>query len=138
MEFFTDGRLGEFVSREDSRPLEIDANPIHNSQTVPMIVLVGEDTVSYGEIFAGVMQASGRAKVVGQTSLGNVEVMHGYDFDDGSVMWIAAETFDSAYSDQDWEQTGIIPDVHAYADWDAFYFDTDPAILASLELLGHK
>lgn len=138
MEYFTDGKLGEFVSREEARPLEIDANPIQNSQTVPLIVLVGEDTVSYGEIFAGVMQDSGRAKVVGQTSLGNVEVLHGYDFDDGSVMWIAAETFDSAFSNENWEQTGIIPDVQAYAEWDTFDFDTDPAILASLELLGHK
>lgn len=138
MEFFTDGKLGEFVSREASRPLEIDANPIQNSQTVPLIVLVGEGTVSYGEIFAGVMQDSGRAKVVGQTSLGNVEVLHGYDFDDGSVMWIASETFASAFSVENWEQSGIIPDVQAHADWDTFYFDTDPAILASLELLGHK
>ena len=138
MEFFTNGTLGSFISRKESRPLKIDANPIQNSQSVPLIVLVGEDTVSFGEIFAGVMQDSGRAKVVGQTSLGNVEVLNGYDFDDGSVMWVASETFDSAFSDENWEQSGIIPDVEAHAGWDTFYFDTDPAILASLELLGHK
>jgi carboxyl-terminal processing protease len=138
MEFFTSGRLGNFVSRRDSRPLEIDANPIQNSQTVPLIVLVGEDTVSFGEIFAGIMQGSGRAKVVGQTSLGNVEILNQYQFDDDSILWIASETFDSAFSDQNWEQSGIIPDVEAYAEWDTFYFDTDPAISASLELLGHQ
>jgi carboxyl-terminal processing protease len=138
MAFFTSGRLGAFVSRDDSRPLKINANPIQNSQEVPLIVLVGEETVSFGEIFAGIMQDSGRAKVVGQTSLGNVEVLDGYHFDDGSTMWIASETFDSAFSDENWEQSGIIPDREAYADWDTFYFDTDPAILASLELLGHN
>jgi C-terminal processing protease CtpA/Prc len=84
------------------------------------------------------MQDLGRAKVVGQTSLGNVEVLNGYDFDDGSMIWIASETFDSAFSEDNWEQSGIIPDVEAYAEWDTFYFDTDPAILASLELLGHQ
>jgi hypothetical protein len=52
-------------------------------------------------------------------------------------MWIASETFDSAFSDDDWEKTGIIPDAQAYADWDSFYFETDPAITAALELLGH-
>ena len=71
LEYFIDGELGDFVSRRDSRTLEIDANEIQNSQTVPLVVLVGEDTASFGEIFAGVMQDSGRARIVGETSLGN-------------------------------------------------------------------
>jgi len=138
MEFFTDGKLGEFVSRKKSRSLEIEANPIQNSQTVPLIIMVSEDTVSFGEIFAGVMQDSDRARVVGETTLGNVEVLSGYDFDDGSLIWIAAETFKSAFSDANWEQTGIVPDTQAFAEWDMFYFDTDPSIAAALELLGHQ
>jgi len=138
LEYFIDGKLGDFVSRNDSRPLEIEANPIQNSQTVPLIVMVSEDTVSFGEIFAGVMQDSGRAKIVGETSLGNVEVLNGYSFDDDSLIWIAAETFKSAFSDANWEQTGIIPDAQAFAEWDMFFFDTDPSIAAALQLLGHQ
>lgn len=138
LSFFADGKLGEFVSREESRPLNIEANPIHNSQTVPLVVMVSEDTVSFGEIFAGVLRDARGAKITGETSLGNVEVLHGYDFDDGSVMWIASETFDSAFSDNDWERDGIVPDIIAYAPWDSFYFDTDPSIAAALELLGHR
>jgi carboxyl-terminal processing protease len=137
LEYFTNGQLGQFVSRTDSRTLTIDPNPIQNSQTVPLVVMVSEDTVSFGEIFAGMLKDSGRAKIVGETSLGNVEVLHGYDFEDGSQVWIASERFDSAFSDTDWEETGIIPDVQAYAEWDTFYFDTDPSIAAALELLGH-
>lgn len=138
LSFFADGKLGEFVSRTESRPLNIKANPVHNSQTVPLVVMVSEETVSFGEIFAGVLHDARNAKITGETSLGNVEVLHGYDFDDGSVMWIASETFDSAFSDDDWEQTGIVPDIPAYAEWDTFYFDTDPSIAAALELLGHQ
>lgn len=138
MSFFADGNLGTFVSRTDSRDLKIEANPIHNSQTVPLVVMVSEDTVSFGEIFAGVMRDARDAKITGETSLGNVEVLHGYDFEDGSVMWIASETFDSAFSDDDWERDGIIPDLQAYAEWDTFYFDTDPSIAAALQLLGHE
>jgi carboxyl-terminal processing protease len=134
----TSGTLGHFVSRFSRRELSVTADPVHNSQTVPLVVLVGEDTVSFGEIFAGILQANGRAKVVGQTSLGNVEVEHGYMFDDGSRLWIAEETFVGPNSTQDWEETGIIPDVEAYADWDTFVFETDPAVAAALELLGHK
>src|SRR5215216_3864575 len=137
LEYFANGSLGQFVSRADSRPLTIDPNPIQNSQTVPLIVMVSEDTVSFGEIFAGVLKDSGRAKIVGETSLGNVEVLHGFDFEDGSQVWIAAETFDSAFSDTNWEETGIVPDVQAFAEWDTFYFDTDPSIAAALDLLGH-
>ena len=138
LSFFTKGVLGEFVSRGESHPLEIEADPVQNSQTVPLLVLISEGTASFGEIFAGIMQDSGRAKVVGQTSLGNVEVLNQYGFDDGSIMWLASETFQSAFSNANWEQSGIVPDVQAFAGWDTFYFDTDPAISASLELLGHK
>jgi carboxyl-terminal processing protease len=137
MSFFTDGKLGDFVSRTESRALTVKAKPIQNSQTVPLVIMVSEDTVSFGEIFAGVMRDARGAKITGETSLGNVEVLHGYDFEDGSVIWIASETFDSDFSDDDWEATGIIPDLPAPAKWDTFYFDTDPAITASLELLNH-
>jgi carboxyl-terminal processing protease len=138
LEYFTHGRLGQFVSRDSARALEIDANEVQNSQTVPLIVMVSKDTVSFGEIFAGVMKDSGRAKIVGETSLGNVEVLHGYDFEDGSQVWLAAETFHSAFSNTNWEETGIIPDVQAFAAWDTFYFDSDPSIAAAVDLLGHQ
>lgn len=136
--FFASGTMGEFVSRDGKRPLTITANPIENSQDVPLVILVSEETVSFGEIFSGVLRDSGRAQIVGQTSLGNVEILHGYDFDDGSRLWIAAETFDSAFSDTDWEKTGIIPDLAVTADWDEFIFETDPAIPAALSLLGRQ
>ena len=120
LSFFTSGTLGAFVSRNDSRPLRISANPIENSQEVPLIVLVSEETVSFGEVFSGALQDSGRAQIVGQTSLGNVEILHGYDFSDGSRLWIAEETFRSAFSDANWEASGIVPDLEAIADWDTF------------------
>ncbi|MCI0555819.1 MAG: S41 family peptidase, partial [Anaerolineae bacterium] len=138
LEHFVTGTLGRFVSRADSRPMNVDANPIHNSQTVPIVVVVSQDTVSYGEIFAGVLRDSRGAKIVGETSLGNVEVLHGYDFDDGSQIWIASETFFPEHSDGNWEETGIVPDVTAFAEWDTFYFETDPSVAAAVQLLGHQ
>jgi C-terminal peptidase prc len=137
-EYFIGGTIGKFVSRKESRTLEIDANEIQNSQTVPLVVMVSQDTASFGEIFAGVLQDAGRAKVVGETSLGNVEVLHSYDFEDGSQVLIATETFVSAFSDANWEETGIVPDVQAFAEWDTFYFETDPSIEAAVDLLGHQ
>jgi len=134
--FFTKGIVGHFVSRDPERPLEAIANPIHNSQDVPMVVLVAEDTVSYGEIFSGVLQDTGRARVVGQTTLGNVEALHGYGFQDGSRVWIAEEVFDPLNSNADWEIQGIVPEIEVIADWSTFTFETDPAIAAALDLLA--
>ena len=138
LEYFIHGRLGQFVSRDSARAFDITANEIQNSQTVPLIVMVSKDTVSFGEIFAAVMKDSGRAKIVGETSLGNVEVLQGYDFEDGSQVWLAAETFHSAFSNTNWEETGIVPDVQAFAAWDTFYFENDPSIAAAVDLLGHQ
>jgi carboxyl-terminal processing protease len=138
LSYFTSGLLGQFVSRSEKRAFRIMANPINNSKTVPMVVLVGEDTVSFGEIFSGILQDQGRAKIVGQTTLGNVETLSGYNFDDGSLAWIARERFDPAKSHANWEKDGILPDVVAVADWDNFTFETDPAIAAALKIFGHK
>jgi carboxyl-terminal processing protease len=137
--FFTKGLVGHFQSRFGQRPLNITGDPVQNSDTVPLVVLVGVDTVSFGEIFSGSLQDLGRAKVVGQTSLGNVETLHGYDFSDGSRAWIAEERFVPLnHPDANWEQTGIIPDVTACAEWDTVTFDTDPSVAAAVTLLGHK
>jgi C-terminal peptidase prc len=135
---FISGTLGKYVTRDGSTPFTIFADPIHNSDTVPLVVLVGKGTVSYGEIFSGVLKDSKRAKIVGQTTDGNVEVLYATDFEDGSRAWIASATFDPGVSHANWEQTGIVPDVEAYADWDTFTFETDPGVAAAVELLGHQ
>jgi carboxyl-terminal processing protease len=138
MSYFTDGLLGHFASRSESRPLQVSADPVNNSQTVPMVVLVGVDTVSFGEITSGVLQDIGRAKIVGQTTLGNVEILHAHDLSDGSRLWLAEERFVPLHSQANWEQTGIVPDVQAYADWDTFTFGNDPSVAAAVKLLGHQ
>jgi carboxyl-terminal processing protease len=138
LSFVTQGTLGHFVSRNNERPLDVDPNPIHNSQDVPLVILVGKDTVSFGEIFSGALQDQGRAKLVGQTTDGNVETLHIYSFDDGSEAWIAEERFDPLnHPDANWEKNGVQVDVEAYADWDTFTFENDPGVAAAMTLLGH-
>lgn len=137
LSYFTSGTIGNFASRKESFPVDIDPEPIGNSQTVPLVVLVSEDTVSYGEIFSGVLRDLGRAQIVGEPTLGNVEILHGYELSDGSRLWIAEDTFVPVNTTENWEITGIIPDVIAYEDWDTFTFDSDPSILEAVKLLGH-
>lgn len=135
---FVSGRLGQFVTRQESFPLRVEADAIANSQSVPLVVIVSRDTASYGEIFAGVLKDQGRAQITGETSPGNVEVLYGASFDDGSQAWIASATFLPENSDDNWEQTGIVTDLPAYAPWDTFTFETDPSVAAALKLLGYR
>jgi carboxyl-terminal processing protease len=135
---FTSGHVGDFVTRESTDPLEIEADPVENSHEVPLVVLVAEDTISYGEIVSGILQDIGRARIVGQTTLGNVEQLRRYDFDDGSRAWLASSRFAPANSQADWEATGIVPDVEVIADWTSFTFETDPGVAAAIALLGHE
>ena len=136
--FFISGHVGDFVTREAVEPLEIEADPVQNSQEVALVVLVADDTVSYGEITSGILQDLGRARIVGQTTPGNVEQLRRYDFEDGSRGWLASSRFEPANAQADWETTGIVPDVEVIAGWDTFTFDTDPAIAAALVLLGRE
>jgi len=138
--FFTSGVNGEFVSRQDAaRPLDIKAEDINGSQTVPLAILVDLNTASFGEIFSGVLRVAGRAKIVGQNTLGNVEVLHGFDFQDGSRAWIASETFQPVGEPNGiWERTGIVPDVYAPSRWDLFTEANDPALAKAVALLMNK
>jgi C-terminal peptidase prc len=134
--YFTDGHQGDFVTRNDKEPVEITAEDVAGSQTVPLVVLVDLDSASAGEIFSGILQNSGRAQIVGQVTPGNVEELYGYDFDDGSRAWIASATFKPlGLPAGTWERTGIVPDVLAPTRWDLFNEATDPAFAAAVELL---
>ena len=134
---FTRGEQGSFVSHDAERPLIIRADPVGNSQELPLAVLVGRDTVSFGEIFSGILQESGRALLVGRTTDGNVETLWNVDLQDGSRAWIAAETFVPP-SGADWEESGIIPDIEIPLDWDEFTLQDDPQLQAALGRLLQK
>ena len=133
---FTAGDLGEYSNREGTRRMVIEPNDVNGSQTVPMVVLVGANTVSYGEVMSGILQANGRAQVVGSTTNGNVETLDAFDFEDGSRLWLAAETFEAVGATYGpWEETGIIPDVEVPTRWDLFDETNDPALAAAVAIL---
>jgi carboxyl-terminal processing protease len=134
LSIFTQGELGTFVSRTAERPLVIEANPVGNSQELPLALLVGQETESFGEIFCGVLKESRQVLVVGRTTAGNVETLWQVDFEDGSRAWIASETFRPP-SGADWEGKGIVPDVEIPLNWDEFTSQNDPQLQAALERL---
>jgi carboxyl-terminal processing protease len=137
LSYFTYGTLGYFVSREGKHPLTIEqGEDINGSMTFPLVVLIGKDTVSYGEVFSGILKDMRRAYLIGDTTEGNIETLWGYDFADGSRAWIAHDTF-IPYNNpnDDWEVTGIAPDLFIEGNWYDFSLMNDPAISAGIDYL---
>jgi carboxyl-terminal processing protease len=140
LSYITHGEMGKFISRDQTRTLTVlRKRDIGGSQTLPLVVLVGEDTISYGEVFAGILKDINRAYLIGQTTLGNVETLWGYDFPDGSRAWIAHESFRPLnHPDENWELTGIIPNLTVPVDWSVYLTVQDPAIQAALKFFDQR
>jgi C-terminal processing protease CtpA/Prc len=81
-----------------------------------------------------VLQDLGRAYLIGEQTEGNVEILYIYEFTDGSRAWIAHDSFRPLnHPEQDWEKTGIVPDLVVPSQWDQVTLQTDPAVQAALE-----
>jgi len=81
-------------------------------------------------------RVAGRATVVGQATLGNVEQLKRYDLEDGSRAWIASATFEPIGLPAGiWEDTGIIPEVLVSGRWEEFREANDPGLAAAVEIL---
>jgi carboxyl-terminal processing protease len=138
LSYFTDGLLGHFVSRKSQSIFEVTGVDVAGSQQLPMVVIVGPATVSFGEIFSGILQDNGRAVLLGEPTKGNVETLSGHNFRDGSRAWIAYKSFRPANNpDLDWEQVGVVPDWVTPLEWEAHHLENDPTVLAALQYLDH-
>jgi carboxyl-terminal processing protease len=136
LETFTHGRVGAWVDRDGSEPVDVAPNDVAGSQSVPLVVLVGPQSNSFAEIFAGVLQEQGRATLMGTTTRGNVEELYAYDLPDGWRVRLATDSF-RPFGGQtgDWDRTGIVPDQVVPSRWDLFTEATDPGLAAAVDFL---
>ncbi len=75
----------------------------------PLAVLIDKNVNSAAEGLAGVLQNTGRARVFGQTSAGNVEAVLPFCLRDGSQAWIATGVL-APLRGPTWEGRGVVPD----------------------------
>ena len=133
---FAKGSLGRFNSRKGvASNISAKGEAIGNSQTVPLVILISPDTASAAEVFAGSLQAKGRARLVGTPSAGNIEGLRTYFFEDGSLLFIAEQAF-VLPNGSTWEGQGLQPAISAPGNWDDITVDNDPAINAAIGLLA--
>ncbi|MFQ5922588.1 MAG: S41 family peptidase [Anaerolineales bacterium] len=128
------GPMGHFATRDGEQPVVIPGADISNSQTIPLAILVGPDTSGAPEVFAGALQATGRAPLVGLPTGGNVLSFRQQTLSDGSLLTFA----DSSYltpDGRDLSITGLTPDLLVQADWDEITPESDPVLLGAINLL---
>ena len=125
--------LDEAVGRNDALPITVDPGHVLTRYAdLPIVVLTSEGTVSAAEMFASGMKSLRQATLVGTTTAGNTENLYPYDFDDGSVLWLAEVLFrqnDGTFVDN----IGVIPDITVPANPDAYEPSNDPVIQAALQ-----
>jgi carboxyl-terminal processing protease len=135
----TEDLIGFNKSRDGERTdLRLDGrdDKIGNSQDVPVAVLIGSDTVSAAEIFAGCLKAQypERVTLVGMRTLGNIEGVQTFELNDGSELALAVHTFHRP-DGSTWEDKGLEPDIPVDKAWDEVMPGKDPVIDAAINVL---
>ena len=133
--YFMRGVAGYFTDRQGHRrTFNIVGTDVNGSSRLPVVVLVGPNTASFGELTSGILRDMGEAYLIGEWTEGNIELLRGYDFADGSRAWIAHEVFiPRNHPEEDWEVTGIIPDLEVFSNWDEVTLEIDPVVQAAID-----
>jgi carboxyl-terminal processing protease len=133
---FHDGSVGEFYNSADQQQsLTVEGQDQFNSQSVPLIILVGSHTTGLPEIFAASLQAGKRAVVIGEATPGEIETTTSFYLPDGSLVFVETTSF-RLPTGVEVGRTGVQPDVQLDAGWDEVQPDNDPVLDQALEILG--
>lgn len=128
---------GELILRRESRN---DPTHVYNAVSgfrdlrTPMVVLVNSGSASGSEVFAGALQAHGRATLIGEQTHGKGSVQELHKLSDGSVMrvttgiWITPAGVALAG-----RGSGLTPDVEIDMAESQIGGDDDPVLAAGLE-----
>lgn len=113
-------------------------SPIEGAQrtTIPTVVLVNRNTVNAAEIFAFLLQSSGRAKVVGEATAGQLGVSGGVQDELLNGDGISVSSYRLFKADGTPFPMALTPDVVVADDLKALSEGRDPALDAALGLLG--
>jgi carboxyl-terminal processing protease len=131
---FHDGNVGEFYNSEQEQVLNINGEDQFSSQTVPLVILVGENTSGAPEILAAGLQSGGRAEIVGATTLGAIEITTPFYLPNGALILVESTSF-RLLNGEEIGNKGVQPDVEVEAGWDVVIPDADPVLEAAIELL---
>jgi len=131
---FYDGAIGEFYNREGKQLLQVKGQNVFDSQSIPLVILVGQNTQGFPEILAGSLQMHKRATIVGTTSPGSIETTSSYYLPDGSRIFVETTSFVLPNGDEI-GTNGVQPDIQVDVSWDEILPHADPVLEAAIETL---
>jgi carboxyl-terminal processing protease len=131
---FYRGALGEFYNRDKKQSVEVKGQDVLNSQKVPLVILVGQNTTGFPEILAGSLQMHKRATVIGETTPGAIETSSSYYLPDGSEAFIETTSFVLPNGDEI-GTTGVVPDISLKQGWDEVLPNNDPVLDRAVQFL---
>ena len=131
---FYDGAIGEFYNREGKQLLQVKGQNVFDSQSIPLVILVGQNTQGFPEILAGSLQMHKRATIVGAISPGSIETTSSYYLPDGSRIFVETTSFVLPNGDEI-GTNGVQPDIRVEASWDEILPHADPVLEAAIETL---
>jgi carboxyl-terminal processing protease len=134
---FANGELGEFYTRQETTPVAVEGQDIAGSQSLPIAILTGPDTSGQPEIFAAMMQATGRAQIVGLPTTGEIESFSEFQLLDGSRTVLITSSYRTP-DDLEVGLSGVAADIPVEADWDAVTAANDPVLEAAVEWLTEQ
>lgn len=134
---FDNGVMGDFYTRSEKQAVEITGKDSFSSQKVPLVLLVGQNTTGFPEIFAASLQADKRATVIGETTPGSIETTSSYYLPDGSQVFIATTSF-ALPNGQEIGTTGVVPDIAVEAGWDEVLPENDPVLDQAVQYLDEQ
>jgi carboxyl-terminal processing protease len=134
---FYHGALGEFYNRDKKQLVELKGQDVFNSQKVPLIILVGQNTTGFPEILAGSLQMHKRATVIGETTPGAIETSSSYYLPDGSEAFIETTSFVLPNGDEI-GTTGVVPDIALQQGWDEVLPNNDPVLDRAVQYLDEQ
>ena len=134
LKLFHDGNVGEFYNATQEEVLNITGEDQFSSQTVPLIILVGENTSGAPEILAAGLQSGGRADIIGTSTPGAIETSTPFYLPNGALIFVESTSF-RLLNGEEIGNNGVQPDVKVEAGWDEILPDADPVLESAIKLL---
>jgi len=131
---FQDGAIGEFYNRTNSQLDQVKGLDAFGSQTVPLVILVGQNTQGLPEIFAASLQMYKRATIIGATTPGSIETTSAFYLPDGSRIFVESTSF-KLPNGTNVGNEGVKPNIEEEAGWDDVLPDNDPVIDSAVKVL---
>ena len=122
----------DIYSIAETNSFSIEGQDFSGSQNVPIVVLIGENTIGTAEIFAAAIQEKDRGILIGSNSAGGIEALSAYALPNGGQILIASASF-RVGENESLGIEGVSPEVQVEAEWDDIVIGEDPVIQQAIQ-----